>query len=1174
MRLSAIKLAGFKSFVEPTILRLPDSLTAIVGPNGCGKSNVIDAMRWVLGETNARVLRGEGLADVIFNGARGRKPVGRAVIELFFDNSDGALGGEYAGFSEIAVKRELVRDGNSHYYLNGSRCRRRDITDIFLGTGLGSRSSYAIIEQGTISRLVEARPEDVRLIIEEAAGISKYRERRRETENRLRHTRDNLERLEDLRGELEERLARLKRQADNAEKYKRYKAEERRLKAELLALRYRELAAETARQRDALESAEAAARRAREQVREAGETEAHLQNALDGAARSLQDTQGEFYAAEAEVARAEQSLKHARELQQMHERERAAAQAQYAELRQRSELEDERAQSLEAEMAGLEKQLGEYTVVVEQADGALAEAEENLAQAQQAWEETSRDSQQPRSRAEGERARVEALERSLAAQRKRQRRLLEENERLGAEDENTDAHETAEEECELAQAIAQMEENQRGLKTRQARLRGERSEAEGTLHEVRQALQSDQGRLSSLEALARADACQDGEGLAGWLQARGLGDAPRLARHITVEPGWERAVETALGEYLHGLCTDNLYQRLPELNQPPQAALALMDASAAAAAGETLPAPPGLTSLAGYVSAPAAVTALLANAYGVSDFEKAVETAPALGPGQLLVTPEGCCIGQGFIYWPGSDTDDDGVLEREKAMQRLRLTLEQHEVRRDDLQARQEELAQALAVADKDQESVEARLRESRGRLNEMVAERQARNAHLARIRARARALAGELEETQTGLKREETELAAARGRLQSAETDARRLEGELERKGRHLKQIRAELGDKRRAREEAAQTRQKLELALAEKRVALNVAKQAMESLSARLEQARQAQRDLDESGQDTGLPVAERETAVVQAGEKRERVRAELESARQAHDKAQSAVEAQRGRMQSLEAARERTQEALQRARIQEETLAERRRGLEGQIGEVGFQPEELVRQLDAEAEITAWEGKLQRLDRRVQRLGPINLAAIQEYEELSERSRYLNSQHEDLTQALESLEKAIRRIDRETRSRFRATFDKVNNGFGALFPRLFGGGEASLEMTGEDLLDTGIRVMARPPGKRNTSIHLLSGGEKAMTAVALVFALFELNPAPFCILDEVDAPLDDANIGRFCELVRDWSARVQFILITHNKITMELANRLHGVTMHEPGVSRLVSVDVEKAVSLAGQ
>lgn len=1168
MRLSTIKLAGFKSFVDPTVLRLSSNLSGVVGPNGCGKSNVIDAVRWVMGESSARQLRGEALEDVIFNGSNARKPIGRAAIELLFDNGDGSLGGQYAGFSEISVKREIVRDSGSHYYLNGARCRRRDVVDLFLGTGLGSRSSYAIIEQGTVSRIIEARPEEMRLLLEEAAGISKYKEKRRETENRIRHTRENLDRLNDLRSELAAQLERLKRQSENAEKYKEYKKQERILKAEHLAARYRAMDGEASVHRVELEAA--SARQA-----QAGEILKALEQSVDEARRrqhrageEFQARQAAFYGAEAEVARIEQALGHAREMAAVRAREIDALEAQIRTVSERLTSERARHGALVKELATLDTSLATAEDADRDGREHLDEVEVTSAEKQAGWERFSLEAEAPLRQVEVERARVVELER-------RQRTTADRIERLDREAAGLDGA-AAETELEGLDAELKALEGTRTAAEQVAAAaaagleqdRERRAALENELHGVREALQSVRGRVASLEALQAAALKRDDEALGDWLQRRGWAEHKRLAQCLSVEVGWEIAVEAALGHFLHAVCVDVPHTEAQDEGPWPQGDVALvgLEHSAPAAAARA-----GIATLASKVRGPVPWGAG-PTMYAVDSDSDALALAGRLEAGEAAVSRNGLCAGPGWLHRPGRGEADTGVIARERALAQLHGEIADLAARNDALSSELESLGQSLRERDAMLAERRAELDRATRGMGTVGAKRQAQAVRLEQIRKREENLHNELAELSRVQGVEQAELGEARERLRASEEHAVQLGRERKELQEALQAARNEAQAARRVRDQARDRLQALQVQQASRRSALQAAAQGesdyadrVADLEHQLDAARAA---LEESS----TPIAASEQARERALAARREAQTALDAARLQQSEADTEADTAVRRLREAEHELNDARDAVQTLRLSGESLQVRLQTVAEQVLEAGFRIEALLESLPENATPGAWEDKLASMDRRIQRLGAINLAAIDEYREQSARAEYLAAQDQDLRAALETLEDAIRKIDRETRARFRNTFDQVDAVFRQLFPKLFGGGEAYLEMAGEDLLEAGVRVMARPPGKRNSSIQLLSGGEKALAAVALVFSLFELNPAPFCMLDEVDAPLDDANVGRFCGLVKEMSARVQFIVITHNKVTMELADQLHGVTMQEPGVSRLVSVDVERALEMA--
>ena len=1165
MRLSKIKLVGFKSFVEPTVLHLPGNLVGIVGPNGCGKSNIIDAVRWVMGESSARSLRGETMTDVIFNGAANRKPVGQAAIELVFDNHQGRLGGPWASYAEIAVKRLVGRDGQSSYFLNGTRCRRRDIADIFLGTGLGPRS-YAIIEQGMISRVIEARPEDLRIFLEEAAGISKYKERRRETETRIRHTRENLERLNDVRDELGRQLQHLQRQARAAGQYREYRAEERRLRAELLTLRWRNLRADLQVHEQALRQQETALEAI---LAEQRQLEARLEV---GRVRRLElneafnDTQGRYYQTSAEISRLEQYLQHQRELWRRREddwRQTATALVQIeAQLAQDQTQQREWTQALTA----AEPELARVLTAEVDAGAALAAAETALREGQEVWEEFGRRNSDAQRQIDVEHTRIEHLQRQLLQGERRLERLRYEQEQLADTDLDLERAELLSNEQTSAETLLRDQERLARVEAELIATREELRQADHRARLLRERVQTGRGRLISLQTLQEAALGRHANEVNDWLHSRELAHAPRLAEQLEVEPGWEAAVEAVLADWLDAVCVPNLEVPAQGIAELAHGRLTLLEPPTSAETGARG------SMLAAKVRSQWPLAGLLDGVDTAADLAEMLARRAHLRDGEVVVTPDGVLCGRCWLRF--ARDDDEGVLRREREIRQLETALredeaalehqsahvEQLRVRlHDELERQRRELQQAVNQRHRDHARME-------GQLNALQARwEQARARRVALVEERA-----ELEE-QSGQDREQIQLARSRLEetlltLESLRMEQAELNAYRERLSEEHRQCRARADT---VRQEAARQMTVIETL----RTRLAAAGQALERLEAQRQQlcARQASLEQERTvDTDAALTVAENDLA--RWLETQLTVEAELRDARQAlevQDTELEAGEQARGRCERRAETQRRVIEeqrlALSEARVRQQNLRE-------QLHELATDPETVLPSLPAEATEPEWLARLEQVERRIQRLGPINLAAIEECAQLSERKQYLDAQNDDLLEALATLENAIRKIDRETRARFRETFDRVNAGLGELFPRLFGGGQAHLDLTGEDVLDAGVTIMAKPPGKRIGSISLLSGGEKALTAVALVFAIFQLNPAPFCLLDEVDAPLDEANIGRFGALVQEMSARVQFIIVTHNKATMEITQHLAGVTMQEPGVSRLVAVDVEEAARLA--
>jgi chromosome segregation protein len=1165
MRLSTIKLSGFKSFVDPTTLHLPTNMTGVVGPNGCGKSNIIDAVRWVMGESSASRLRGDSLTDVIFAGSTARKPVSQATVELIFDNSDHTIAGEYAAFNEISVKRQVSRDGQSSYYLNGAKCRRRDITDLFLGTGLGPRS-YSIIEQGMISQVIDAKPEELRVYLEEAAGISKYKERRKETETRIRHTRENLDRLNDLREEVGKQLQHLARQARQAEQYTAIQAERRVRDAEWKALEFRALDAQLQALREGLSQEET---RLQQLIAEQREAERELETGRvrrEEATTALNKVQADSYEASGSLARIEQQIAHQRELAERLDKAREETRHALEEIGAHISGDEEKLEALQAAIAEAEPRLAALQEGDDIRQEALRSAEEALADWQQRWEAHSREQNEASRAGDVERTRVDYLDRqSLEADRRR--------EQLGGERAGLDLVALIEAFEDLQQRHDGFRESLDGLtleleqrKEAAVALQDQQRTAQNELSEVRKQAQQARGRLSSLETLQHAALGQEQGVAVEWLRQRGLDSAARVGERLVVEPGWENAVEGALGQLIEGVLVEAPEALVEALGELGEGRLALVSS----AEGEGAFAP---TSLAAKVQGPLAIRRLLSRLHAAGSLAEARALQARLGEGDSVITRAGERLGAGWVRVVRSGAAKQGALLREREIKTLRGEIEE-------LQAREHELESAIAsgrdrllVAEQQREDAQRQLYLAHRNVSELAGQLQSQQGRLDSAKAR--------------IEKIDVELAQLGETLESSGQQAREARSKLEDAiGRmaELEAARSALEGERRA---LAEARDAARAAARESRDAAHALALTLESQRAQVVALAQAlQRMGGQRGQldaRLGELAAQLSSgdAPVQALEQQRQVALEQRvAAERALAAARSALEDIDNDLRRFERTRHEREEqalaqreAIAQRRLDQQALAIKAEQLAAAVAEAGFAMDEVVAGLAADAEAAAWEKIVTDFDARLRRLEPVNLAAIQEHAEAAQRKEYLDAQDADLTTALETLEEAIRKIDRETRGRFKDTFDRVNAGVQELYPRLFGGGHAYLELTGEDLLDTGVAIMARPPGKRVSNISLLSGGEKAMTAVALVFAIFRLNPAPFCLLDEVDAPLDEANVGRFTNMVSEMSEHVQFLFVTHNKATMEAAAQLSGVTMREPGVSRLVSVDLAEAARLAG-
>jgi chromosome segregation protein len=1162
VRLTQIKLSGFKSFVDPTTIHVPGRLVGVVGPNGCGKSNVIDAVRWVLGETRAAALRGDSMQDVIFNGSLNRKPLARASVELTFDNSQGRAAGQWSQYAEIAVRRVLLRDGESSYYINGTHVRRRDITDMFLGTGLGPRA-YAIIEQGMISRVIEAKPEELRVFLEEAAGISKYKERRKETETRLADTRDNLARITDIRTELGAQVEKLQAQAQVATRYQELQAELQ-LKQQLLwYVRRRDAAnererhsAEIAKVNNSVEAENAELRSLELRLESARAT--HYQ-----AGDALNTAQGELYAANAEVAKHESELRHAEETRARLESQHTERQAQLAQWReQRAQL--TQALHMWAARAGTAKQqVAQAKQRLEAENARLPDAEQGLRAAQERLSEARGVLMQAESRLQLEQANRAHLEKASQSVASRRERLEAELQALA----EPDAEAQAEIEARLSQLAAELETANQAFAAVQAECEALDERRAAAAEAVSAAQRDHAAAEAQLATLRQIQAeTENNAPLREWLERHGLGGSSRLWQKMRIDAGWETAVEAVLRERLHALEVGSVEAILGD--QPPAKA-SVFDRSGGEAASPV----PGLTPLLGRVHGTdphvtAALADWLAGVYA-AEHNPDEATRAALPAGAVLVTRAGHQFTRHTVSFHAPDAADAGILARQAEIERL------------------EEHCQGLAQA----------LERTQAALGEAEAELAGRNAAL--------------EDARSAIAQHE------RAR-HDAEIERLKLTQAQERFRERSSQVRAELdelaAEAERGRESVAACEESLlrvQQAIAEAKSKLEAARGAHVAAESAAAEQRRAVQQADRDAQDAlfgerecAAKISEIDNSVRLIDQQIERadgeiarlteelgadpipeVRRALElavEARLAREKAlaeaRSAVEAAAAALRELEEARLQVEarvaplrERLGELRLKEQAAQLSFEQYANQLAEANADEARLAGEAERAPRPATLQGDLTRLTQAIAELGAVNLAALEELRTSEERKRFLDSQATDLEEAVRTLEDAIRKIDRETRELLRETFETVNRHFGALFPTLFGGGEAKLIMTGEEILDAGVQVMAHPPGKRNASIHLLSGGEKALTAIALVFSLFQLNPAPFCLLDEVDAPLDDSNTVRFCELVRRMSSETQFLFISHNKITMELAEQLIGVTMPESGVSRVVAVDIDEALRI---
>jgi chromosome segregation protein len=1173
VRLHTIKLSGFKSFAEPTTFSLPGQLVGVVGPNGCGKSNIMDAVRWVLGESKASELRGESMQDVIFNGTTTRKPASRASVELVFDNADHRAGGQWGQYAEIAVKRVLTRDGTSSYYINNQPVRRRDVQDVFLGTGLGPRA-YAIIGQGTISRIIESKPEELRLFLEEAAGVSKYKERRRETANRLNDTRENLTRVEDILRELSANLDKLEKQAEVAARYHELQGKATLRQQQLWFLKRRDAQAELGRvQTEGLGAVNLLEARVADLRRVEADLETIRQAHYD-AGDQVNQAQGKLYEAGAEVARLEAEIRYVVEgrqrvqhrlvqLQEQAEQwalREASASQELTVLTEQNESAAEQSEILAAQCEEQADQLPTLEDAVRRAQHNASQQRTGVVQVQQAIQVLA-----------AEQRGLEEQKRQLQLRRER---LVSDRKALNAPDEAQLAH--LQEQRDLAkqhheETDARLQELQDGLTL----LDQQRRDAQNAFNQEGKTQTALQARLEALKAL-QAKLKTDGK-LSPWLAQQGLDHLPGLWSRLHTEPGWENALEAALRERMGALEVSQLGMVKAFVHNLPPAKMAFfstLDAQplvppVAAAEWENGARLPLLSERLRLPDAALqrVLQHWLAGCFSAPDLDLAFAARTALAAGQVIYTPQGHVVGAHHVTFYAPEGEQSGLLARAQEIENLEKQLRAqtliYDQARADLSRADtgfDDATQRLGQTRREVAEAQSRLHGLQVevlRLEQLVEQSRARTAQIALDLADVDGQIDVLQERRATAEGrfEELDMQLAEGQERHAQLEDATMEAE-----RRLVQAREQLRALERQAQEATFSERALQARKAELQRSIETAQQQSRALLDEQQRAAQELSRLSDAAAQGGLQAA------LDAKLQREQ---HLAAQRSHYDDLTAKLRASDERRLQLE----RELDPL-RGRITEFQLKEQaaRLGLEQYaqlLQDAQADLQQLERGIEAESvKLQGLQSEIDRCQREMVALGAVNLAALEELASARERKQFLDAQSNDLLEAMQTLEDAIKKIDGETRDLLGSTFETVNGHFGRMFPELFGGGQARLIMTGDEILDAGVQVLAQPPGKKNQTIHLLSGGEKALTAIALVFAIFQLNPAPFCLLDEVDAPLDDANTERYAKLVSNMSGETQFLFISHNKIAMEMAKQLIGVTMQEQGVSRIVAVDMETA------
>ena len=1170
MRLHSIKLSGFKSFAEPTNLQLPGQLVGVVGPNGCGKSNIMDAVRWVLGESRASELRGESMQDVIFNGTTQRKAASRASVELLFDNADHRIGGQWGQFAEIAVRRTLTRDGTSSYFINNQSVRRRDVQDVFLGTGLGPRA-YAIIGQGTISRIIESRPEELRLFLEEAAGVSKYKERRRETENRIADTRENLTRVEDILRELGANLSKLEKQAEAAVQFQSLQKDVTHKQQQQWFLKRAEAAAEQTR---VLAEAAQSTNALESRTADLRQTEADLEQVRQthyAAGDEVNQAQGALYEASTEVGRLEAEIRFVVDGRQRSAQRISSLGEQIRQWAQRRE--DAQADTLQvsASLAGGENQVSALAAQLQALDAQLPVLEAGLQTAQAAA-----DTQ--RSAVAQVQQEIQVLAAEQRSMQEQERQLQGRAERLGADRQALAAPDDTQLQAlasQAAQAAAANEAAQTQLLQAQEALPAldlERRSAQQRVNTESSALADVSARLSALKALQER-VTTEGK-LRPWLRKHGLDGLQALWSRLQVAPGWESALEAALRERLGALEVSRLDMVAAFAVDPPPTKLTFFTPDPAAAQAEpSVGLSPLLAQVQSHHPAQGRVLAdWLRGCYSAESFEEALAQRGRLGAGEAFYLRSGHVVTAHSVGLYAPDSEQAGLLARAQEIASLERTVA---TQTETLAEARRALVQAEALYAESSEALQ-RLRQQAAQAQSQSHALQMESLRAAQLAEQTRSRATQLD---TDLSEVRAQLDALSARRSQADTRFETLDEQLAQAQeahatlddqvldaqRQLAQWRDQHRTLERQAQEAQFAQRSVQARLAELARAVQTAEQQSATLQQELDAAQAELLQLDDAAATAGLQDAlalklEREQALAAQRTRYDGLTATLRASDERRLKLEHELVPLRQRITDF-------QLKEQAARLGYEQfdgfLQEAKADLEGLAASLA----------EGKVRLPGLQAEIERLQQAIASMGAVNLAAPEELAVAGERKTFLDAQSADLQEAMATLEDAIRTIDGETRALLAATFEQVNGHFGRMFPELFGGGTAQLVMTGEEILDAGVQVVAQPPGKKNQTIHLLSGGEKALTAIALVFAIFQLNPAPFCLLDEVDAPLDDANTERYSKLVRSMSQGTQFLFISHNKIAMEMAEQLIGVTMQEQGVSRIVVVDMASAVQLAG-
>lgn len=1141
MRLSSLKLSGFKSFADSTTLHFKANRTAVVGPNGCGKSNVIDAIRWVMGESSARQLRGGSMQDVIFTGTAKRKPVGVASVELRFDNTYGKLGGAYNAYNELAVRRQVNRDGKSEYFLNGTKCRRRDITDIFLGTGLGPRS-YAIIEQGMINRLVDAKPEEMRVYIEEAAGVSRYQARRRETLLHLDHTTQNLSRLEDIASELKSQLKTLKRQSETAVQYKELETQIRSIKVEVLSFQ-----------------CEQSSRLQQEytlQMNELGDTFKLVRSELSTLEHDLTATselfqrliqqstplQNEWQQAEKKLSELKMTLEQKQSLFQQNTSTLSQLEQQKLQTKERLQLIELQIETLQSQHEQQTEQLQQQESQNQDQTQSFSDLKAQQQQAQQQFELVKVQVEKQQQQKMQMLVQSEQLAKNIARIEQQKQTLQQQTVQIQNQDQQDDIAQLESEKVQLTQQIEQLEQEiqtqKQTLESMQAQYAQQKNDV-ATLKSAIQVLQSEQKNLNQLLIKNSPKVQNDAVQL---MQVLKLKDQAKAHANL---------IEKFLAKWLSAQVLDvdadfaeSIARQLKTHFSQNQIQLT------------------GLPCLADWIESPQ--HSIWQQVALADSLNQALSLQSQLAIGQSILTLDGYHVAADWViglFYDEASQAGQGALSHRIRLDEIETALAQQLPQLEAAEQQLPEMVQQIQTLQKNIQEQQDQLKQQQNALQQL-------DVNIAKVQSTVQAFSVQKQQLQNQLQQLDAQLEEDAMQKDDLEIDLHALNLKLEQALPNYKTMQFQVEELTEQLENTQHTWQ-----------------QAQQELELLRRQATQTQQQVELLEKDASFSKAQYQ-----------QISAQMEQAKKFVDPVQlelPALESQFSEQSQVTEKLQKTwnewqielnniqekQQQLTEQRHQHQQQDEKLRGqleekrLAWQVAKSDFQHySEQLNALNSEVitglniDIVAHQQQLEKAQQRFEKLGAVNLAASEEYEEVSKRFEELSHQIEDLEKTVDQLQGAMKSIDQETRKLFMTTFDQVNLELQDLFPKVFNGGEASLSL--EDDWQSGVKLMARPPGKRNSSLALLSGGEKALTALALVFAIFRLNPAPFCVLDEVDAPLDDANVGRFCNLVKELSEQVQFIYITHNKVAMTMATDLLGVTMPEPGTSKLVTVDLEQA------